>query len=146
MSRKERYGCLYLNPSRELVQCAEISGMKRPARSVPCAYWPARDHHSNVSSVARTAMMALAAFPAIGGQPSQRKQRCNVLFTTFMGITGIENKQKRRMQNFFFIFRGEWHILTVGISGPIHDVTVRSNLFLFFVSLLGPVTHWHYNY
>jgi hypothetical protein len=48
MSRKGWYGCLYLNPSGKPVQCAEILGLSRPARSVACACWSARDHHSNI--------------------------------------------------------------------------------------------------
>jgi hypothetical protein len=39
------YGCLYLNPRGEPVQCAEIPWLSCPARSVTC--WP-RNHHSNV--------------------------------------------------------------------------------------------------
>jgi hypothetical protein len=44
MSRKVRYGCLYLNPSEEPVQCVEIPGLSCPARSDACACWPANDH------------------------------------------------------------------------------------------------------
>jgi hypothetical protein len=33
------YGCLYLDPIWEWVQCNEVSGLSRPARNVTCACW-----------------------------------------------------------------------------------------------------------
>jgi hypothetical protein len=38
---------LYLNPSGELVQFAEILRLSHPARSVACTLWPELDHYSN---------------------------------------------------------------------------------------------------
>jgi hypothetical protein len=36
------------DPSGEPIQCAEIPGLPRPARSVECSCWPAIHHPSKV--------------------------------------------------------------------------------------------------
>jgi hypothetical protein len=103
MSRKGRYWYLYLNPSGEPVQCADISGLSRPARSVACACWPVRGYHSNVLFRGQGCSDGTTGIPHHPRKTvtKRTKVQCilSYLSTTSMGITGIEDKKKRPRQN-----------------------------------------------
>jgi hypothetical protein len=107
LSRKGWHGCLYLNPSGEPIQYVEIQRLSRPARSVTCACWSERDHYSNVS-ISRHLRKAVT-------KRTYRQCLKSNFSTTFMGITGIEDKQKRPRQSIFPLF-GSGTFLQYGIA------------------------------
>jgi hypothetical protein len=123
------YGCLYLNPSAEPVQCAKISGLSRPVRIVACACWSKRDQPSIVRFCGQDCSDSTTSIPC------QRKKsvtkRTNVqcllscLFITSIKITDIEDKQKIPRQNIFPLVESGM-FLKNGISGP--KLTLLSRL------------------
>jgi hypothetical protein len=121
MSRKGRYGCLNLNPSGELVLCAEVLELSRPARNVACVCWPARVHHSNVRFCGQDCSDCITVILRYLKKTvtKRTKAQCpiTILSTTYMGIAGIEDKYKRPRQNIFLISR-KWHVFLVWYFPP----------------------------
>jgi hypothetical protein len=112
-----RYGCLYLNPSREPVQCAEILRLFSPARRVTRECWPARNSHSNVKICGRDCSDNTAGIPRHLRKAVTQKTKVqyplSCLSTTSMEITVIEDKQN------IFPLVGSGTFLHYGMVGPI---------------------------
>jgi hypothetical protein len=95
--------CLYINPS------GEASSVCRSHRIVTscqkCACWPARNHHSNVRFDGQDCNDDTACIPhhLMETATKKTKVQCslNHLSTTSMGISWIEDKQKRSRKNIF---------------------------------------------
>jgi hypothetical protein len=142
-----RYGYFYLNPSGEPVQCAEIPGLTRLARSVAWAWWPARDHHSNVRFCSQDCSDGTTGIPChLSKTVTKRKKvqsTLSYLSVTSLGITVIEDKQKIIRQNIFLLV-GSGMILQYGISDTLLTPLSRLlrhacqvTVLIFLVPLLG---------
>jgi hypothetical protein len=105
MLLKRGYGCLYLDPSRLTIQCAEVPLLSLPARSVTNACWPAKDHHSKVRPCGQICSNGTTSIPHHLREVTTNRTKvgCPVsyLFATSMGIIGVEDKHKRKKAEYF---------------------------------------------
>jgi hypothetical protein len=147
MSRKGRYGCLYLNLSG--------SQFSLP-KSLDCHILPEVSHvHAGQQEiiilmsdfVARIAVMALLAFPATSGNCDKENKGAMSSELPLHYIHG-DNRYRRQTEETkveYFPISQEWHVFIVWYCRPILTLlshllwhACQATVLLFFIPLLGP--------